>query len=137
MADADGLGEWQAEEIPDTDDLYLRVHRNHLLDGELDFAAFRDQEPPPGVVGKKGMSTHWSKYADPDWIVQNRARSPKDTGIVRLNVGEVRRIPRLSVEHTPRPDDRSHTDVYGPKDTQSRLLLMRASRWVMRVPPKN
>ena len=134
MASGDRL-EWLAEEIPDSDLLYLRVHRNHAPDGELGFAAFRDHSPPGNALAKAGMSTHWSKYADPEEIIEHKTRSPQDNGIVQMLVGDVRAIPRLSVEHTPLPDDRSHTDVFGPKDTQSRLALQRACSWVIRVPP--
>ena len=136
MANVNGLSGWPKEEIPDDDYLYLRVHRNHQSHGELGFAAFRDRPPPPDQAGKSGMSTHWSRYATPE-SAQARAKSPENIGVVRMPVGGVRAIPRLSVEHTPLAEDRSHSDVLGPKDTESRLQLKRVCEWVVPTPPEN
>jgi len=128
---------WPTEEIPNDDKLYLRVHRSHFVEGELIPAAFRDRPPPPNEDGKPGMSTHWCRYAEPEWIISNLARSPQDTGIVSMLVQDVREIPGLTVEHTPRSGDRSHADVFGTKDVQSRLLLSRACKeWPIPIPPK-
>jgi hypothetical protein len=48
-------------------------------------------------------------------------------------VGRVRAIPNLSVEHVPLPENRAHTEVFGKKDVEARVMLLRASRWVIPV----
>ncbi len=133
MADDNRLTEFEKEDIPDVDLLYLRVPKACQEEGELAPAAFRDREPPKGAPGEPGMSTHWSRYATPK-SAHGRSRHPERTGVVRMIVGEVRAIPRLTVQHTPTADDRSHTDVFGPKDTESRLRLTRCCEWVIPIP---
>ena len=55
--------------------------------------------------------------------------------VVRLNVGGVRAIKPLSVEHEPEPDNRAHTEVFGDKkkDPEVRLKLQRLAEWVIRI----
>jgi hypothetical protein len=50
-------------------------------------------------------------------------------------VGEIRGIPGLTVEHSPLPENRSHTDVFGNKDPEIRLRLLRTCLWMIRVAP--
>ena len=130
MADSGGLTDWPTELIPDHDRLYMRVHRNHQVNGTLSPGAFRDQ--PPGGE-RPGMSTDWSRYSTPESTLR-RARKPEDNGVVEMLVGHVRAIPNLLVEHTPLPDNRAHTDVFGQKDVEVRVLLQRACRWVVPAP---
>lgn len=123
-----------AEPIPDSDDLYYRVHVNLLktVDGKLGPNCFRD---PTG----QGMSTDWSKYATPE---QSRAGKGIDKaanyGVTGLHVGHVRRIDALSVIHEPLEENDAHTHVLGlaPEGellTQQRLELYHACdrRWVI------
>src|ERR1051326_2212343 len=108
---------WPAEEIPNEDTLYLRVHKNYVQSDELQPAVFRDHGD--------GMSTHWSRYCLSAMEARPHASSPADNGVVSLSVGGVRAIP-LIVEHTPvaDPPDRSHTDVRGSKTAEVRLRLL-------------
>lgn len=129
MADSGELTDWPQEDIPDHNRLYMRVHRNNQVNGALAPGAFRDQ--PPGGE-RPGMSTDWSRYAAPEDTL-GRARKPEDNGVVEMLVGHVRAIPNLLVEHMPLPDNRAHTDVYGKKDVEVRVLLQRACRWVIPV----
>lgn len=78
------------------------------------------------------MSTDWAKYSTPEES-RNRANRPEDNGVVEMRVGDVRAIPGLTVEHTPIPLNRSHTDVFGPKTTETRVLLGRICRWVLLI----
>jgi len=78
------------------------------------------------------MSTDWSKYSTPEATL-GRARKPEDNGVVEMLVGSVRAISTLVVEHTPLPENRAHTEVFGNKDVEVRVLLQRACRWTIPV----
>ena len=134
MADTDRL-EWPAEEIPDPDKLYMRVHRNNVVNRELTPVALRDHAPPDG--GRAGMSTDWSRYSSPEETRLRTDRNPDNYGVVEMIVGVARSIPGVAVEHTPRPENRAHTDVFGDKkDQEIRVRLTRACEWVIAPPEK-
>lgn len=44
---------WPIESIPDSDLLYMRIHKVFVIDGELQPGVFRDHNGP--------MSVHWQK----------------------------------------------------------------------------
>lgn len=112
---------WRIEDIPDQDALYLRVHRSWWKDGKLNLGCFSNHPKKTG-----GMSTDWSKYSTPD-DSRDRAKSPPDNAVFSLNVGAVRAIQGQTVEHSlisgdPEiPDNRAHAEVFGPKNTESRV----------------
>jgi hypothetical protein len=121
---------WQKEHIPDTDNVFFRAHRNLCPKGEIAPNVFREQNG--------GISTDWEKYSTAAEC-RNRARSPADNAVLRLNVGDVRGIDRLEVDHSPvkheapLPDNRAHSDILGlgkmsPESiTEARVLLRRAA----------
>jgi hypothetical protein len=128
VADSNGLSEFPKEHIPDEDYLYLRVHRNHQENGELNPSAIRDHG--------NGMSTCWEKYSTAEEARQRATRHPNDNGVVRMLVRKVREIPGVKVDHSPLPDNRSHTDVVGnKKDQEIRAKLLRACEWVIPIHP--
>lgn len=109
---------WSAEEIPDQDLLFVRVHRMWLRkSGGVSPGFFKNR--PDERTG--AMSTDWSKYSSAE-ETRLRARKPEDNAVGRLLVAEVRAIPDQIVVHTPiqndphLADNRSHTDVKGPKE---------------------
>lgn len=111
------------EPIPNDDHLFMGIHKNLLApDGDVPPNAFRDHGG--------GMSTDWSHYSTP---AQTRDRRPKpmENLVVQLEVGRVRGIPGQSVEHSPLPENRAHTDVLGEKDAEARVLLRRAASVVV------
>ena len=109
---------WPVEDIPDTDRLYLRVHRQWFKDGRIAPGFFQNR--PNEATG--AMSSDWNKYSIPKETRQ-RARQPAMNAVIEIVVGEVRRIPEQVVRHTPiqghptLSDNRAHTDVAGPKET--------------------
>ena len=113
---------WPSEHIPDDDQLYYRVAKASLKPN--------DQRIHPGVfrahLDDRGMSTDWKKYATAAEC-RGRGVNPANNGVVRLAVGGVRACSALTVEHTPRPGHRSHTDVIGvPREStvaQARIRL--------------
>lgn len=127
MADSNGLIAYPKEHIPDEDYLYLRVHRYHQEGGELNPSAIRDHDG--------GMSTCWERYSTAEEARQ-RAAHPEDNGVVRMLVRRVRGIPGVQVDHSPLPDNRSHTDVLGDKkDQEIRAKLLSACEWVIPIYP--
>lgn len=122
---------WPSEDIPDDATLYLRVHPNNLdRQGKPTAGAFRNL-PDKHV---DGMSTDWSKYSTPEETLR-RGRDSADYSIIRLGVNHVRAIPDQVVKHTPvnePPDERNraHTEVFGPKNPETRALYYRICRRV-------
>ena len=104
---------WEPEEIPDEDELYMRIYKDFFLpDGTVAPGAFRDQGG--------GMSTNWSRYSDPQTTRQGSPRHPPEAyGVISMSVGKVRNIPDQIVQHSPdwANNNRAHTDVIGNKKT--------------------
>ena len=123
------MNDWPKEEIPDEDRLFRRAHRGYCPDGELG----------PGIIRglQMGMSADWNKYSTPEETRQ-RAPKPDDNGVVQMIVGELRKVPRVRVEHAPDLEtrNRAHAEVYGPdekRDQEVRLKLLRLCEWVVRI----
>ena len=115
---------WQKEDIPNEDDLYMRVHRGFVRNGVPAPGVFRDHG--------KGMSTDWEKYSTPEQT-KNRAKKPDENGVVRMNAGKVRSIP-LEVDHAPVTDNRAHTEVIGDKKAPMvRVKLSRLVSWCIEI----
>ncbi len=113
--------EWPVEDIPNSADLYKRVHMNHVRDREIIPFAFRDYE----------MSADWDKYSTP---VETRERGPQVTanyGVVAIPAGGARNVPGQAVIHTPDRWNRAHSDVRGEKDEEARVKLRRLCTWVI------
>jgi len=118
---------WQQENIPDQDNLYMRIHKMWIVDGYIRPGAFRNR--PKGALG---MSTDWQKYSD---AVQtkNRCRNPSEQALIILLAGMVRAIPGQTVEHKPLDENRAHTDIIGEKDEEVRLKFTRIYKWMIRL----
>lgn len=116
---------WPKEPIPDTDKLYRWVLAENIRqDGFPRPAAFKDN--------KGGMSTDWDNYSTPEETRSRGLPPVENLGVLRLIAGEVRQIDSLVVEHTPKDDNRAHTDVFGDKtDPEVRLKLARSSKWLI------
>ena len=133
MADDErGAEAWPIEAIPDGDDIYMRIHLRSWVSpsGRLSSAAFQNRG--------SGMSVEWAKYATPE---QTRSRSdrhpPTAYGIVAMVTGVVRAIPGQRVEHEPLPENQAHSEVFGEKDEEARMGLLRAARRVLGFDPNS
>ncbi len=118
------------ENIPDDDLLYYRVHKTFIVEGVLVPGAFKEL----GEGADRGMSTDWSKYSTPIES-QNRARSPKDNGIISGNVGNIKSI-GLSVVHAPIELNIAHTNIKGidANTTEYRRKLLKVfSQWEIEI----
>jgi hypothetical protein len=123
---------WPIENIPGEDLLYMRVHRNYIQNGEPIPGVFQNH----GEGEQEGMSTDWSKYSTAEQTKLRAANPAWKGGVIQMIVGDVRRIPRQTVEHAPLPDNQAHTNVKGPKKgvegTQVRYLFMKIWKWAIK-----
>ena len=122
---ADALN-FQIEQIPDADSVFMRAHKGYIRDGNIATGVFKEQGG--------GMSVDWDKYASPQ-DTKARAKNPADNAILSLPVGGIRTIRDLDVKHTPEPTNRAHSEVDLPDDreelTEVRVLLSRLSTIVI------
>ena len=125
---------WPVEPIPDRDDVFMRAHQMHFRNGQLQPGVFRQQG--------NGMSVDWEKYSKP-LETRDRASNPAQNAVVALNVGHVREISGLDVQHTPdhQRANRAHSDVNGlpapntAELVEVRIKLLRISTVVLRLGP--
>ncbi len=121
---------WPVENIPDSDLLYMRAHKQHFDGAEL----------LPGVFRPQGnsISVDWNKYAKPEQTQLRAVRNPFRNSIISLNAGKIRVVPPMSVIHDPINDPadpgypwRAHSGLMNlPEDgelkTEVRLRLLDA-----------
>lgn len=116
---------WPVEDIPDDDSVYMRAHR-----------MFFRPTLQPGVFTPHGggMSVDWEKYSSPE-DTRQRAKNPDHNAVIRLPALGIRDINNLALEHTPEPENRAHSDVFGLVNsedlTEARILLLNLSRVVL------
>jgi hypothetical protein len=128
------VSEWPVEEIPDDGVLFRLVRKQgHLYpSGQAKPSAFSNA--PDG-----GMSTEWNKYADAQdtkkraAVLFRKDPDPAHYAVVALRAVDVRALKTQEIRHTPRPSNRSHTDVFGEKDNEIRVKLARIASLV--IPP--
>jgi hypothetical protein len=124
---ADEVSFWTSEPIPDENYLWMRVHKSYLANGDIAPGTFKNRPTP-----QDGMSTDWEKYATPQ-DTRDRGRVSADNAVIRLLVGDIRKIPAQTVTHTPdaKTQNRAHTDVFGEKTPEVRIKLRRISEIVI------
>ncbi len=126
MAPEKEVKQWPIEDIPNSGQLFMRVHEMWIQSNDVMPGVFRNHGD--------GMSTDWNKYSTPQETLNRASEHGKDPdryGVIQMNVGQVRAIPKQSVTHTPLPSNRSHTDVFGEKDSEARLKFSRIYSWVI------
>jgi hypothetical protein len=128
---ADAL-EWPIEEIPDTDSMFMRAHKVHFIDGELQAGVFRPQG--------EGMSVNWCKYASTEETRLQAKNFPENNAVIALPVIGIRQIEGLGVQHTPIRENRAHSEVFGIPDAREQLVeirmrLRRIARCVLPIEP--
>ena len=123
---------WPIEEIPDSDSVFMRAHRGHFRNGELQPGVFR--------AHGSGMSVNWAKYSSAEETRQQATKKPEDNAVISILVAGIRKIGVLRVEHSPEPSNRAHSDVLGLENrehlTEARILLLRIKTIVIPLPPK-
>ena len=121
---------WTVEPIPDADHIFMRAHRIHFRNGELQPGVFRQQG--------NGMSVDWEKYATPQ-ETRTRAAKPLENAVIAARAGRVRQTGDLRVLHDPDPEhlNRAHSNVLGlpvhgsPELVEVRIKLLRISSVVL------
>ena len=117
--------EYPKENIPDEANLFYRVHKQFIIDGQLIPGAFRSKVD--------GMSTDWDKYATADFSL-SLSKIPEDNAILSFPVKKIRSEPFMEVEHDPIPTNRAHSLILGVPEkgelkTKVRATLMRIFEW--------
>src|SRR5690349_19892275 len=116
---------WPIEEIPDADQLFLRVHRKTW---------YREGQVDPGAFTNHGgaMSCDWEKYGTAAITRAGSPRNPPEAYVVvSLRAGPIRGIPNQTVVHSPSEHNRAHSDVAGEKDPETRVKLRRVAMVVL------
>ena len=117
----------EAEDIPDEDLLYHRIHKNLLInckDNEIPAGAIRNT----GFCNPPGMSTDWSKYSTPTQTKDRGPQDPEKYKVISMPVGDVRIISEQSVEHTPTINNPAHSTIFGPKDSSHPEIRIKFTR---------
>lgn len=117
---------WAAENIPDADMLFYRLHVTvDFRDGIIKPRAFQER----GEGDERGMSTDWEKYSTPKKSrdrVREHGKDPANYRIGKFIAGILRNELLLSVNHQPVAENRAHTNVIGidgERETELRLKL--------------
>ena len=108
---------WPIEAIPDADFVFMRAHKEFFRNGELRPGVFKAREG--------GMSVNWDKYASAEETKLQATKNPDDNAVLSLEVARIRGIGALTVEHTPEPANRAHSDVYGILGNDEQRLEIR------------
>ena len=114
------------EEIPDSDSVFMRAHRNYMRDGAIGRGVFTAHEG--------AMSVDWDKYSSAECTRERGKQSPENYAVIQMGVGGIRQIKDLDVKHSPEVDNRAHSDVNLPENadlTEVRLKLGRIATVVI------
>ena len=115
---------WEPEEIPDAARVFMRAQKSFFRNGQLQPGVFRDHGA--------GMSVDWDRYSTA-LEAHGRCKVPADNAIISMEVGGIRAIQQLSVNHTPLEDNRAHSHVIGEKSPEARVLLGRLVRFEIQL----
>ena len=109
------------EIIPDDNELYMRVHKNHYDKGVILTGCIKNHGG--------GMSTDWKKYAKSPYYTRNgchEGKNPLDYGIIKFISRDVREIPFQEIIHSPSYNNKAHTNIVGDKsDVEIRIKFVR------------
>lgn len=115
------------EFIPDSDNVFMRAHKDYFDNGDLRPGVFRAHHG--------SMSVNWSKYASAEDTRSQARKDPEKNAVISLGVGGVRTIRSLDVKHKPLIANRAHSEIFlptGDEDlTEVRVLLRRLSTIVI------
>jgi len=95
---------------------------------EVPINAFRDEKG-------QGMSTAWEKYCSAKKL-RRLSKAPKFNGVIKMNVGNIHKIPVLLVIHKPTMRNYGHSLIKGLPDNRAEKLKLRSrlkdlSEWVI------
>jgi hypothetical protein len=116
------------EEIPDSDSVFMRAHRNLMRDGEIGRGVF--------TAHGGAMSVDWDKYSSAEATRKRGAKGAENYAVIKMAVIGIRHIRELDVKHSPMTDNRAHSDINLPEDedlTEVRLNLGRIATVVIPI----
>lgn len=124
----------KVKNIPDNDFLFrnfnlkLIVKPRGYFAHEVPINAFRDEKGD-------GISTAWEKYCSAKKL-RRLSKIPKFNGVIKMNVGNIRKIPVLSVIHNPKMRNYGHSLIKGLPNNRAEKLKLRSrlkyiSEWVI------
>lgn len=124
----------KVKEIPDEDYLLRNVNLKLIRKPrgysgrEVPINAFRDEKGD-------GMSTAGDKYCSAKKS-RRLSRIPKFNGVIKMKVGNIRKIPSLSVHHDPTMRNYGHSLIKGLPTNRAEKLKIRsrlkdAAEWVI------
>lgn len=119
---------WPSEPIPDEDLLYMRVFHTFVKKSYVSPRIFENKPLPTD-----GMSTDWGRYSTPSQTRARGRKPPEKYHIIKMVVGEIRKIKDQSVKHTPDwiNQNQAHTDVLGSKDDEEvRVMFGRIAKLI-------
>ena len=146
MADTPVGSAWPVEDIPDRDELYLRVPRRIWQD------AFRKAKLEPSGVSPSWfrgrdhesiieISCDWERYATPEETRVRTNPNPTANAVLAIHAGDVRAFAAYDVVHSPDPvlRNRAHSDIRGPVEShpRARVIFARTARVVLELPPSD
>jgi hypothetical protein len=115
------------EQIPDDANLFMRIHRDWLLDnGDVKPGFFRN------IPADDGMSCDWDKYSTAAQT-KERAKNPEVNGVLQFGARDARGLPDQRLAHDPQEDNRAHSQLFGEKTTEIRLKLKRLCKWAILI----
>jgi len=134
---------WPIEHVPNSDEVYLRVHRSLWTDALRTLALEPSGVSPNWFRARDDstiveMSCDWSKYATPE-ETRNRV-TPDQTlnAVIALHAETVRSVSEWDVRHSPDVErgNRAHCDLHGPRSshTKARVLFARTARVALPLP---
>lgn len=126
------------ETIPDSDILFLCVHRNDIgiatKEDPVPLVAFCSKTSPDSPEEKGFLSTDWSKYSTAIQA-RSRRRKPLENAVAKMHVAKVRKV-SFSVTHAPSPTNQAHAHIHNvdnyptkPERQKMRRLLSRITQW--------
>lgn len=124
---------WQIENIPDSDRLYFRIHKQNVFDSKDFINIIRPRAFYNTPASGGNMSTDWNKYATPQQTLDHVSKQYKtgktefknkdDFGVVSFSVDKIKEIDinhfvlHDPIENIPEiignPNNRAHAIVDG------------------------
>lgn len=141
---------WAIEDIPDKDDLYIRVAHSNVSRDKMPRAAAFSNTPKDGT----NLSCDWSEHCTPESSRELVGLQVKKNGEFKdpslfyfwsMNAGKLRNdiIPVQKVIHEPiynnpeifgSPNNRAHSIIEGQKpenNAEFRVLMVLSGKWVI------
>ena len=124
------LMKFKQEKILDSCKVYRRIHKKWLnIKGDVIPIAFKDYNDNASL----GMSVDWAKYTTAKNSIESSGKTDIWVKVAVFIVKKIRDIKPLEVEHTPF-HKQEHATVWGEKNTEIRMKLLKACQQILDPP---